>query len=208
MSEDTVFDIAIDIPAGGRSVGSGLLQPGQTHTTVFGSDVSFNPASHPYLVLMVDHLQNIDESNETNNTLAIRYSGGKPDLVIIQLTPIEHPIYDIAYRFTIKNVGKIPANLTDVVVQAVMSEDTTFNIDNDIPAGAVRAGHGLLLQGQTHSGTAGATVSYNVATHPYLVLMVDYTQNIDESKEFNNTVAIHYSTAADTQTTPVYFAES
>lgn len=73
LSQDTIFNNAGDIPAGGTILGTsplGMLNPGDTFTGSFTSGVSQDPATFSYLTLMVDWGNVVAESDETNNTAA------------------------------------------------------------------------------------------------------------------------------------------
>jgi len=128
-------------------------------------------------------------------------SATEPDLVFSDLELIEHPTYDIAYRYTIQNVGDAPANLDgptgvdsdNVSVQAFVSTDTVFNNGNDLAAGGTIVGVsplGNLEPGETLTGTFGCSVSFDPQVHRYLVLKVDWGEVVDESDEDNNTLAV------------------
>jgi len=128
-------------------------------------------------------------------------SSGQPDLVVQDLEVIDHATYDIAYRYTIKNVGDGPANLDgptgvnsdNVSVQAFVSTDTVFNNGNDLAAGGTIVGVsplGNLEPGETLTGTFGCSVSFDPQVHRYLVLKVDWGEVVDESDEENNTLAV------------------
>ena len=205
FSADTVFNNAGDIPAGGTILGSsplGTLQPGETRTFSFGASAGVNPSTHPYLVLKVDWGEVVAESDELNNALAVAIPpASRPDLIVQDLEVIDHATYDIAYRYTIKNVGDGPANLDgptgvnsdNVSVQAFVSTDTVFNNGNDLAAGGTIVGVsplGNLEPGETLTGTFGCSVSFDPQLHRYLVLKVDWGEVVDESDEENNTLAV------------------
>jgi len=130
---------------------------------------------------------------------------GLPDLIVSDLRVIEHPTYDIAYEYTIQNVGTAPANLDgptaaeydNVSVQAFLSADTVFNNGGDIAAGGTILGLsplGMLQPGETFTGTFGCSVNFDPATHPYLTLKVDWGDVVAESDETNNTAAVRIDT--------------
>lgn len=75
LSADTVFLNASGLPTGGTILGVsplGLLNPGKSFSGAFGASTIVNPATHPYLILMVDWGGVVDEADETNNTRAVR----------------------------------------------------------------------------------------------------------------------------------------
>jgi len=125
-------------------------------------------------------------------SLAIPLVGeDKPDLLVkaLRLVP-HHSNYTIGWQHTIINIGDVSVELADITVQAVVSADQVFNNAGDKFAGGVRAGQGQLQPGQIHERTFGSSVSFDPASHPYLVVMVDYGNNVDELDENNNTRAI------------------
>jgi hypothetical protein len=75
LSTDTVFNNTGDIPAGGTILGAsplGNLAPGETFSGSFGASATVDPSATPYLVLQVDWGSVVDESNEDNNTRAVK----------------------------------------------------------------------------------------------------------------------------------------
>jgi len=79
LSSDTVFNNAGDIAAGGTILGSSPLAdlgPGESISGSFASTPAANACDYPYLVLLVDWGAAVDESDETNNTLAALSPGG------------------------------------------------------------------------------------------------------------------------------------
>lgn len=80
LSDDTVFDTEGDFPVGGTTLGVsplGYLYPNETITRGFTASVD-NPTSWTYLTLKVDWGDVVNESNESNNTIAstVRNYGG------------------------------------------------------------------------------------------------------------------------------------
>jgi hypothetical protein len=75
LSADTVFNNTGDIAAGGTILGNsplGTLAPGETFSGSFGASATVDPSATPYLVLKVDWGSVVDESNEDNNTRAVK----------------------------------------------------------------------------------------------------------------------------------------
>ena len=74
LSSDTVFNNSGDIEAGGTILGVsplGELAPGESFSGSFGASATVDTSVTPYLTLMVDWGGVVDESDETNNTIAI-----------------------------------------------------------------------------------------------------------------------------------------
>ena len=124
-------------------------------------------------------------------------AGDGPDLVISSLTASLVGGGRVSYSFTITNVGNKPANLdgpTDsnpdnVSVQAFISKDTLFRNKGDLPAGGTIVGLsplGYLKPGRSRKGSFSASISGDVRELPYLILMVDWGNAVDESNEDNN----------------------
>ncbi len=71
LSEDTIFNNAGDLPAGGTILGVsplGELDPDDTFTGSFGANTTVNPSEMRYLTIKVDWGDSVDELNEENNT--------------------------------------------------------------------------------------------------------------------------------------------
>ncbi|MBU1169326.1 MAG: hypothetical protein KKD44_07155 [Proteobacteria bacterium] len=205
LSADTVFNNEGDIAAGGTVVGLsplGELAPGASMSGAFEASAVVNPGSTPYLVLMVDWGDVIEEAHEDNNTLAVNILDvGAPDLEVTALEVTSWTSGMIQYAYTITNNGDAPANLdgpTDaesdnVSVQAFLSADTVFNDGGDIAAGGTIVGLsplGELAPGASISGTFGASAVVDPASTPYLVLKVDWGSVVAESDEENNALAV------------------
>lgn len=120
-----------------------------------------------------------------------------PDLVISSLSANLVGEGRVSYSFTITNVGNQPANLdgpTDsnsdnVSVQAFISKDTLFRNKGDLPAGGTILGPsplGHLKPGHSWKGSFRASIRGDAREFPYLILMVDWGESIDESNEDNN----------------------
>lgn len=93
LSADTIFNNAGDVAAGGSIIGLsplGQLAPGASFTGSFGGSVTVNLAATPYLTLKVDWGEVVAESNETNNTLAVRIPAN-PAPVISGVSPNPFP---------------------------------------------------------------------------------------------------------------------
>ena len=128
-------------------------------------------------------------------TLKVNVVVGMPDLVVSSLTVIPSLFYEIYYSYTITNVGTAPVidagNV--IVVQAFISADTIFFNSGDIAAGGTILGSlllGELAPGESFSRSSGAdTLDFDPALKPYLILMVDWREVVNESDETNNTMA-------------------
>ncbi len=69
-SNDTVYDPTFDIAAGGR-ICRGILNPGESVTYTFGcTSIAIPFIQSTYLVMKVDQFNHMEESDETNNTIA------------------------------------------------------------------------------------------------------------------------------------------
>lgn len=128
-----------------------------------------------------------------------------PDLVITSLEIDGMTSDSISYKYIITNQGTAPADLdgpksknTDnVSIQAVLSQDTDFDINQDSPAGGSILGTsplGKLQPGQSRTGSFKSTTKTDPATQKYLILMVDYGDSVKETDENNNILAIPIQT--------------
>jgi subtilase family serine protease len=91
------------ITRGHREVG--MIEPGNTVTTTFSWQAK--PGSHT-IRAVADKLNQISESDETNNELSADYSSAAPDLVAdnITWTPEDITAYDIVdFSFVVRNQG-------------------------------------------------------------------------------------------------------
>jgi hypothetical protein len=140
------------------------------------------------------------DCNLTYTSSSANISVAKPDLVVTSLSVTSYTLTSIAYNYTIKNIGTAsanldgptPANEDNVSVQAYLSADTIFNNTNDIAAGGTILGNsplGNLAPGATFSGSFSASAPVDPSVTPYLTLMVDWEDVVDESNETNNTAA-------------------
>jgi hypothetical protein len=132
--------------------------------------------------------------------LASGQVSAQPDLIVSELSVTSYAANYIYYSYTIKNVGDVPAILEgptgvsndNVGVQAYLSADQIFHNAGDIAAGGrvlSMSPVAPLDPGETFSGSFSCTTTVNPQTHPYLVLMVDYSDVVVESEETNNTLA-------------------
>lgn len=118
-----------------------------------------------------------------------RTAGAQPDLIVEALAITTMTAERIDYRYTIKNIGTASAGMTNVSVQAFLSNDTIFNNSGDVAAGGRVLGISTLAPGESHSGSFGATPAVDPATMGYLTIMVDWGRVVAETNEANNTTA-------------------
>lgn len=187
---------AIMNPSYGRrygGLGTAFLLPDDIAgiQAVYGEREQPGPGTWSVTVGQGEAVQHVDFGNH-NNVQDL------PDLIVSDLRIVDDPTYDLAYEFTIKNVGTAPANLdgpttagTDnVSIQAFVSADEIFNNAGDIAAGGFRLGSRLLNPGETITGRFGSDPTFDPLTHPYLTLKVDFSDVVEESDESNNTAAV------------------
>ncbi len=73
VSADLVYANAGDLPAGGTIITpspAGSLAPGEELTATWTGGSGFDPLTHPYVVVKVDHTASLKEVDESNNTAA------------------------------------------------------------------------------------------------------------------------------------------
>ncbi len=134
-----------------------------------------------------------------------------PDLIVSSLSVDSYSAESITYSYTIKNIGDTPVDIDgtapgpddDVAVQAYLSSDTVFNNTGDVAAGGTVVEpppQGILAPGDSISGVFSAGATVDVSVTPYLILMVDWHEVVDESDESNNTLVarVESGTAAAT----------
>ncbi len=199
LSDDLLVD-ANDTPAGGDALG--ILEPCNEFTGDFGAGDPNDPIliDKKYLLLQVDHRQETDECDESNNIFAIsipeNYENascceeGLPDFTITKgqlLCPDSVSTnYQIAWRAEIKNLGTADSTGN---VQAWLSEDDLVDA-SDAAAGGIVFGN--LTAGQTTTETFGATLNGGTVPERYsfLLLQADWQDAVEECDETNNVRAI------------------
>lgn len=151
---------------------------------IYGERQLAEPGTWTVTIAEGDVARGVDFGNHTD-------VAGLPDLIVSDLRVIDHPTNDIAYEYTVQNIGVVPTDASNVVVQAFVSADTVFNNAGDIPAGSRILGSavGSLEPGESVTGSFGASSTFDPLTHPYLTLQVDSLDRVAESDESNNTAA-------------------
>jgi len=193
ISDSQVFNSDTGIPAGGKILGASVIEVGETITDTFGATVDFDIAETPYLTMIVDGGNDLEEAKEDNNTAFVLIpdqpaNDSLPDLIISSLRVVDFSSNDISYEYQITNVGNVTANIGDVSVQAFISEDQIFSPDIDIAGGGTILGISQLGPNETETVTQtfGATVNFDVEETPYLVMKVDWGDILEELNEQNN----------------------
>lgn len=115
--------------------------------------------------------------------------GAKPDLIVTDFAITFYSVNGVKYRYTVKNVGNIAANVTKVSVKALWDADDTFR--NPAPGGGalISANHPIdkLMPGATMSGTFSFSFpNTNYSQYHLVSLQVDAGNAVEESNEKNN----------------------
>jgi hypothetical protein len=124
----------------------------------------------------------------------------KPELILSSLELSDLTPDSLFFDYTITNSGTAPANLDgptasdsdNVAIQAFYSEDEIFNNGNDIFAGYTILGPsplGMLQPGESFNGVFNSAQPANFLQTPYLTMMADADDVVDELIEENNTKA-------------------
>jgi len=141
LSADQIFANAGDIPAGGTVLGMSPLDPlppGGTFSGSFSCTQTVDPTTHPYLVLKVDWGQVVDESDETNNTLAALIEG--PPVADIDVSPLTLDFGKVdldtssAATVTLSNEGSADLTVTGIALQPGSSSDFSITFAPELPA--------------------------------------------------------------------------
>ena len=143
----------------------------------------------------------VPELVEMGAVMTTMASLSMPDLVISDLAITSFVDGQATYTYTITNIGDGPANLDgptaddadNVAIQGFASADEIFHNAGDIPVGGSIIGisHlGILMPGESISGSFGAGGNFDPSTHPYLTVKADWGEVVTESNEANNTAAV------------------
>jgi len=111
----------------------------------------------------------------------------KPDLIVSSIT-ITRLTNSIDYDYEITNIGDVAVDLWDeeVTIQSFVSADQIYDgVYGDVAAGGFRLS-GILTPGASKSGSFSAGFYVSPASYPYLLMMVDSLEKVDESIETNN----------------------
>lgn len=153
LSDDSVFGNVGDIPAGGTILGVsplGYLDPGDTFSGEFSATPDAAPCSKPYLVMKVDWGQVVEETDETNNTLAAAIDFCRPRIDIKPGSDI-NPV-------NLKSRGVIPvAILGSETFDVTAIDETTITFG---PAGATIAHRHAHLEDVNQDGLMDMLVHF------------------------------------------------
>lgn len=149
-----------------------------------------------YIIMHVDYNDQIDESNENNNTYAIPVTVGnvqKPDYTITAMSTATNPIIPGAgftINATLANQGNVNYSGSSSHTRLYLSSNSTLD-GGDVTLTPTFTTPGLNA-GQTQSfNFNNVVVPAGTSNGSYYIIMyVDYNDQIDESNENNNTYAI------------------
>jgi len=178
-SRPTNIDLYID----GASRGNQdilAIDPGTTATRTYNWVALFGQHA---IKAVVDELNNVKESNESNNEYTATYTTSPPDLIIDKITwaPLNPSKNDtVSINATVKNQGSGRADACHVA----------YFIDGElkstVPVNALEAG-----------ASVNVTFNWTVTSDKLQVrTVVDYYQNVSESDETNNEKTATISTLA------------
>jgi len=182
LSADDVYDIAdtfLDSLRYGRVIGKSSKQ-----TSVDLIIPEATPFGDYYIVAYVDKIEQIDETDETNNESSVTITISSFDLTAINITATPNPVSvleEITFEFDIINQSGsfIPSNHYKIY----LSEDTIINSGDT----ELRSSYAQNLSGSTvaisQSLNIGDCLSSGVY---YLLLSVDDDSEIPETNEDNN----------------------
>ncbi len=194
LSKDKV--LGSDVAAGGLVFGN--LEPTKTIYRSFGATVGGEVVSnYNYLLLQIDHNEEVDEIDETNNLIVIEIPKKYPEKVCGNATSKADFVFDsanitcpssenyqIGWEATVKNIGESEGKVT---VQAWLSKDKVLG--SDVAAGGLVFGN--LEPTKTIYRSFGATVGGEVVSnYNYLLLQIDHNEEVDEIDETNNLIVI------------------
>jgi hypothetical protein len=120
-----------------------------------------------------------------------------PDLIVSRVDALTVTATRLDYRFVIQNVGVITADLDgvlpdtsdDVLVQTILSEDTTYGNTGDRATGGFNMSHYVTELGPgeefTHTYYANPADVY-FFDYNYFMVMIDSSEELDEIDENNN----------------------
>jgi hypothetical protein len=198
LSEDDVHGGGDDIGAGGSFlIVPAELAPGEEYTyTMSTSMPGIYYFDYDYLFVEIDAINNLEESNESNNIGEVRLPDG-PDLIVENVEVLSINSEGVIYQFTVRNIGDGMADLdgpddgilTDNVgFRGVLSPDTIMDNPGDKGAGgSVIISPTELYPGEafTHSFDAGMGGANYLDFH-YLFVEIDGFDVLPETNENNN----------------------
>jgi len=133
----------------------------------------------------------------SNHSPAANLDNGLPDLTVTRLDLLTVTATSVDYRFVIKNIGVITADLDgalpdttdDVLIQIILSEDTIFGNSGDKPVGGFS-----IVPYITELGPGEAFTLTQIANpagvyffdHNYFMLKIDNGDKLTEADEDNN----------------------
>jgi hypothetical protein len=190
LSSDNILNSSGDVFLVSYSMGS--MAGGAQQTVSRSFSVPNVPAGNYYLIVQVDDLNAVAETDESNNIgvrngqVTISPGNGTPDLVVASVTVADGQGPDLMYSYTINNVGTADVSAT-FYNDVYLSTNTTISTTSD-----------YLIDYWTHSETVAAGYGYTstdltttVSGVPdgtyYLGIITDVTYVVTESNESNNT---------------------
>ncbi|MFZ9846572.1 MAG: CARDB domain-containing protein [Flavobacteriales bacterium] len=195
ISTDSTFsnnDVYLGLTIGSSLAGTTLASRSQTIS--LPSNIS---AGTYYILFVADGTNKETESDETNNTKVYRITISNPFIDLAITNPISNPTsiaagYSITLSASIKNQGNFSALASNVGFY--LSTDTIYDgldIFLNYSSGST------LSAGSSSTRSVYPTIPSNTATGNYYILFVaDYSNQVIESNESNNTAHVAVQIAA------------
>lgn len=161
--------------------------------------ISSDKSGPYYLFIIVDSEDGVDESLESNNTASIVFTVGEgdpiPDLTV-DITSISPSSISSGESITINgnvnNVGDLAAGSNTLVFY--LSTDANLDEGSDTELGSVTVNS--LGAGESSNFSPSYSISNSTGTY-YVFAVVDGSNEVDESNEFNNTDNATFSIVDD-----------
>jgi CSLREA domain-containing protein len=155
LSADEIYGNSDDVAAGGRIISASnppdVLGPGESLTMSYFAVGVVYPVTRPYLVVTVDSLNTLLESDETNNTIAVRYwnDTSEPSLAIAatDAVKLEGNSNSTEFIFTVTRSGATTGTAT--VDWAVAGSGINATNGTDFVGGTVPSGSLTFNDGET-----------------------------------------------------------
>jgi subtilase family serine protease len=177
ISRSTNIDLYID----GNSRGTQDIQainPGSTLTKTYSWVIT--AGQHP-LKAVADEMDNVRESNESNNEYTATFSTAAPDLIIDKIvwSPLNISKNDtVSLNATVKNQGSGTADACQLA----------YYIDNELKST-------LQVNSLIAGASANISFSFKALSNKHEVkVVIDYYKNVTESDENNNEKTVTLST--------------
>jgi alpha-tubulin suppressor-like RCC1 family protein/subtilase family serine protease len=191
LSTDTTFGNGDDIAfTATRSVGglaAGAISAASTILTVSAK----TPLGDYHLCAMADFKNSATESDETNNSLCINITiqaGGKPDLIMTNVTPNVPTINQggtLSVTDTVQNQGSVTTAITSRV-GFHLSVNNVYGDGDDVAVTTTRV-LAALPAGGSSTGTTGLVIPSTIPPGAYFVCAkADSLSQIVEADETNN----------------------